>query len=235
MLHVTKLKPLLGPSTKDVLDVYVSPYDDRTFHYRENCKLHNLVKRHEEALETELVKRLDPDITDEDLELVVKKKRLQSRFWNRPVEKKVLDDQLEDLRRKRRIEEVEKDDSAEDVDEKINEFEVGDRPATNKGELFQRDLMSRPTLKWPENYDDLAPITLPPPVKRPAHRGWTHSDDTDSWYFEARTKGSYDDYNDFTKDLLEKKAICPRLWSTVFPLTERRDRDRELTCDRLTF
>ena len=46
----------------------------------------------------DLVKRLDPDITDEDLELVVKKKRLQSRFWNRPVEKKVLDDQLEDLR-----------------------------------------------------------------------------------------------------------------------------------------
>ena len=80
-----------------------------------------------------------------------------------------------DCRRKRRIVEVEKDDSAEDVDEKTNEFEVGDRPATNKGELFQRDLMSRPTLKWPENYDDLAPITLPPPVKRPAHRGWTHS------------------------------------------------------------
>ena len=81
-----------------------------------------------------------------------------------------------DCRRKRRIEEVEKDDSAaEDVDEKINELEVGDKTATNKGELFQRDLMSRPTLKWPENYDDLAPIALPPPVKRPAHRGWTHS------------------------------------------------------------
>ena len=52
----------------------------------------------ESVTRPDLVKRLDPDITDEDLELVVKKKRLQSRFWNRPVDKKVLDDQLEDLR-----------------------------------------------------------------------------------------------------------------------------------------
>ena len=33
MLHVNKLRPLLGPSTKDVLDVYVSPYDDRQMTY----------------------------------------------------------------------------------------------------------------------------------------------------------------------------------------------------------
>ena len=83
LLHVRALSAG-EPSAKDVLDVYVSPYDDRTFRFRDNCKLHNEVKRLEEAAELQLAKRAVPDATESALEKAVKKKRIEFRFWDRP-------------------------------------------------------------------------------------------------------------------------------------------------------
>ena len=86
---------------------------------------------------------------------------------------------------------------------------------SNEGKLW------KPTLRWPENYDDLPPIERPKPQKQPLYHGWTHSDQVDSWYLESHTPGSHDHYNQFYENLYGKKAICPRLWDTVFPETER--------------
>ena len=79
----------------------------------------------------------------------------------------------------------------------------------------------KPTLRWPENYDDLPPIERTKPTKKPAYYGWNHSNDADSWYLESNTPGSHEQYNCFYKNLYGKKATCPRLWDTVFPETER--------------
>ena len=79
----------------------------------------------------------------------------------------------------------------------------------------------KPRLRWPENYDDLPPIERPKPPRRPTYYGWTHSDEVDSWYLEDHTPGSHEQYSRFYENLYGKKAICPRLWDTVFPETER--------------
>jgi len=217
LLHAAGLSP--GPSVKDALAVYVSPYDDRTFHFRDNCKLHNRVKRLEEASEMELFKRVAPDSSEDRLEKAVKKKRVEFRFWDRPDDEDIVQHELDNLRRDRLM------DAKKGGAEADTEVRSRESVSDEKQEAiprFEPDLMSRPTLKWPRNYDDLPPVRQPrAAASGPSHRGWTHSDDADSWYLESHTRGIHDEYNEFTRDLFGERAVCPRLWSTVFPETER--------------
>jgi len=205
LLHVKALSG--GPSAKDVLDVYVSPYDDRTFRFRENCKLHNRVKRMEEVAEMELARRAGA--SGSALEKAVKKKRVEFRFWDRPVDQDLAELELEDIRRKRQLEDPKK---AIDVPEKVEQEEAKECSPDHGPKADDK--------KWPANYDDLPVVQVPirNANKNPSYRGWTHSDDADSWYLEARTEGSHDSYTQFTQDLLAKRVICPKLWPMVFPM-----------------
>lgn len=56
--HVRKLSPLYGPPAHVVLQTSRSPHDDRTFHFRQNLKLHNRVKRFQKELEDQVQDRL---------------------------------------------------------------------------------------------------------------------------------------------------------------------------------
>ena len=228
LAHVKKLSPLIGPSTEHALAKYTSPYDDRTFHFRDNLKLHNRVKRFEEAQEIEVFKRLNmdnKDVSEKEIELAVKKKRVDYRFIKKP--EKTLEEELADLKKKRRSQLMADagttaNDNVDDSEE--DEPEDGNTEEPNKFTIDVEDpdfSLGRPLLKWPENYDDLEPILRPQKPQRPVYRGWTHSDNADSWFLESHTPDLHSEYNSFTKDLYGKKAICPRLWKTVFPESER--------------
>ena len=180
-----------------------------------------------------VMKRLNannPNFAPEDLEWEVKKKNVKSRFLKKP--EKTLEDELQELRNERRkqglinasVHEVDTSTAKERrPTEKVDKREYMNNALTNKtmNSDSAGSMMWKPALKWPENYDDLPPIERPKPAQRPLYYGWTHSDDVDSWYLESHTPGSHDTYNRFYENLYGKRAICPKLWDTVFPETER--------------
>ncbi|TRY63885.1 hypothetical protein TCAL_15241 [Tigriopus californicus] len=45
---------------------------------------------------------------------------------------------------------------------------------------------------------------------RPKHRGWTHGDDSESWFLEAKTRGAHDDYMDFYQDRMDCHLRTPQ-------------------------
>ena len=223
---------MCGAAAEEALKIYQSPYDDRTFHFRENLKLHNRVKRFEEAEEMQVLKRLNinnPNFTAEDLDLEVKKKQTVYRFLKKP--EKTLEDELEELRNERRkqrmLNAVANLNGGTKEGTPIKQKNIGEAEQANiekdKNNMLDEgsSTMWKPTLRWPENYDDLPPIERTKPTKKPAYYGWTHSNGADSWYLESNTPGSHEQYNCFYKNLYGKKATCPRLWDTVFPETER--------------
>ena len=233
MKHVDEYSPLCGPAAEEAMRIYRSPYDDRTLHFRQNLKLHNKVKRFEEHEEMLVMNRLianHPNKDPEDLGVEMKKKNVGSRFLKKP--EKTLEDELQELRNERRKQGM--INAAVDV-EHISSFEDDDFMKTENSEKIENigefsknidsspsgSIAGKPNLKWPENYDDLPPIERRKPVKQPLYYGWTHSDDVDSWFLERHTPGSHESYNRFYENLYGKKAICPRLWDTVFPETER--------------
>ena len=233
MKHVSEFSPLCGPAADDILKNYRSPYDESTFHFRQNLKLHNKVKRFEEHEKMLVMKRfLDnhPNESAEDPGVELKKRNVSSRFLKKP--EKTLEDELQELRNERRKQEMinagtemgdfsslngneprkeKSSEDKEDFNKRSNDVEMS--LATSK--------MWKPTLKWPENYDNLPPIERPKSQRRPLYYGWTHSDEVDSWYLESHTSGSHEPYSRFYENLHSKRAICPRLWDTVFPETER--------------
>ena len=233
MKHVDEYSPLCGPAAEEALKIYRSPYDERTFHFRQNLKLHNQVKRFEEHEEMLVMKRLNanhPNSETGDIKEELKKRNVGSRFLKK--NEKTLEDELQELRNERRKQgmihaTVEVGDISptkkchpkkkEDCDEEIDVNETKE----DSDVLPSFSKTWRPALKWPENYDDLPPIERPTPAKSPLYHGWTHSDEVDSWYLESHTPGSHDHYNSFYENLYGKKAICPRLWDSVFPETER--------------
>ena len=233
MKHVDEYSPLCGPAAEEALKLYRSSYDERTFHFRQNLKLHNKVKRFEEHEEMLVMKRLianHPPETSEDLGVELKKKNVGSRFLKKP--EKTLEDELQELRNERRKQGMinaatdANDISCSKEDKHFKKERCEENEDIDKNDM-DIDMKTsgfipwKPTLKWPENYDDLPPIQIHKPVKRPFYYGWTHSDEVDSWYLESNTPGSHKNYNRFYENLYGKKAICPRLWDTVYPETER--------------
>ena len=230
MKHVDEYSPLCGPAAGEALKQYRSPYDERTFHFRQNLKLHNQVKRFEEHEEMLVMKRFmasHPDEKPEDLGINLKTKNVGSRFLKK--EEKTLEEELQELRNERRKQEMinatgkPNKDTNTNIDKTMIKKGQKDEKEEEENDPKESDdgKMWRPTLRWPENYDDLPPIERPKPQKQPLYHGWTHSDQVDSWYLESHTPGSHDHYNQFYENLYGKKAICPRLWDTVFPETER--------------
>jgi hypothetical protein len=233
MKHVDEYSPLCGPAAEEALKIYRSPYDERTFHFRQNLKLHNKVKRFEEHEEKLVMKRLitnHPLETLENLGVELKKKNVGSRFLKNT--EKTLEDELQELRNERRKQVT--INAAADANEiscskkdKSVKKETSEENEDIDKKSMDRDTRTsgfspwKPSLRWPENYDDLPPIERPKPVKRPLYYGWTHSDEVDSWYLESHTPGSHNHYSRFYENLYGKKAIFPRLWDSVFPETER--------------
>ena len=83
MKHVDEYSPLCGPAAEEALKQYRSPYDERTFHFRQNLKLHKQVKRFEEHEEMLVMKRLmasHPDKNPEDLGIDMKTKNVGARM-----------------------------------------------------------------------------------------------------------------------------------------------------------
>ena len=234
MKHVDEYSPLCGPRAEEALQIYRSPYDERTFHYRQNVKLHNKVKRFEEHEKMQLTKRLLMNSeSKEDSEMLrkeIKQKNIGSRFLKSP--ESTLEEELQELRNERRKQlminaaadvsgpEEGREDIKEGIKEEPKETDYMQEGA-DLDSNYSLGKVWKPSLKWPENYDDLPPIERPKSVKRPTYYGWTHSDEVDSWYLESHTKGSHDQYNRFYENLYGKKAICPHLWDKVFPETDR--------------
>ena len=107
MKHVDEYSPLCGPAAGEALKQYRSPYDERTFHFRQNLKLHNQVKRFEEHEEMLVMKRFmasHPDEKPEDLGINLKTKNVGSRFLKK--EEKTLEEELQELRNERRKQEM---------------------------------------------------------------------------------------------------------------------------------
>ena len=107
MKHVDEYSPLCGPAAEEALKQYRSPYDERTFHFRQNLKLHNQVKRFEEHEEMLVMKRLmasHPDEKPEDLGIDLKTKNVGSRFLKK--QEKTLEEELQELKNERRKQEL---------------------------------------------------------------------------------------------------------------------------------
>lgn len=59
-------------------------------------------------------------------------------------------------------------------------------------------------------YDFLGQEDTPQVRSRPKHRGWTHGDDSESWFLEAKTRGPHDDYMDFYENRMNSQLRTPR-------------------------
>jgi len=209
MHHYKYLAPLYG--RKIEFKEYTCPHDNWLFNYSENLKLHNKVFQFEQAEAT----------------LVEQRVNLNNPDWKHPSqrnEQRYLEDEAEPLPRPgvkrsrflvkeppvvqlaadRRRQEAAQAQEAELVP-------VVSRPST------QPVMTHKPANKYDFPYDPdmLEPLPAPKPKKNPEYFGWSHSDDADSWFLEAKTPSVHQLYEDFYDESIKKKVICPKLYSTA--------------------
>lgn len=130
---------------------------------------------------------------------LMKERGLESSFKDQMKKKRALED----------ITENEKDsaskhnDDIESVDEETKEKEK------------ERNRHGVTMTNWPNDPDDLEPLSRPPPKNIPEYYGWTHSDNADSWFLEAHTPSIHEAYEDFYGEAMRKTVICPKFYSCV--------------------
>jgi len=207
--HYKNLAPLYGKKIE--FKEYKCPHDGWLYNFPENLKLHNKISHFELAEASEIEHRLNVDNSDWEHPSERKMERYtvntgdtapkpgvkKSRFLKieppMPSKPKKVDDEEEEMLETRR--------------KKIAEKE-------NKG--LERHFYE-PTHKYdyPHDPEMLAPLPRPKTKKVPEYYGWTHSEDADSWFLEAHTPSKHQYYEDFYTQALEKRVICPKLYSTA--------------------
>jgi len=213
MYHYENLYPLYPKSVE--FKQYICPHDNWLFNQSDNLKLHNKVCKFEQAVATEIEKRVNLDNPD----------------WVHPTTRN--DARYEEdeegqlptpgikksrfLRREKKVElsykdqEPVKKETKTKIEEKKEEPVVEARPKKET----QKDRHGRTIVEFPYDPADLEPFTRPEPKNVPAYYGWTHSDKADSWFLEAHTPSIYEPFEAFYDEALKKKVICPKFYSCV--------------------
>lgn len=218
--HYKTLAPLYGRSVD--FNQYICPHDNWLFNHTENLKLHNKVCKFEQAVATEIEKRVNLDNPD----WVHPTTRNDARYEEdeegqlpRPGVKK-----SRFLKKERNIELSYKDQRTKNSKENKPLTTVRNKD-TPKQDTIVEEIPSKKESKknrhgvtivdFPFDPQDLEPIPRPKPKNVPRYYGWTHSDEADSWFLEAHTPSLHEAYEDFYDEALKKKVICPKFYSCV--------------------
>jgi len=213
MYHYKNLAPLYGKSVE--FKQYICPHDNWLFNHSENLKLHNKVCRFEQAVATEIEKRVNLDNPDwvhpttrNDARYEVEEAGQEpapgvkkSRFLRK--EKKIELSFKDQAPVQKEIVEKKEEKNEEPLEEEIPKKEV------------QKNSRGLTIVEFPHDPADLKPFPRPPPKNVPAYYGWTHSNEADSWFLEAHTPSIHESYEAFYDEALKKRVICPKFYSCV--------------------
>ena len=68
----------------------------------------------------------------------------------------------------------------------------------------------------PENYDDLLALHEPVEKKlKASHSGWTHSEESETWFLDDKTPSIHDEWADFYADCYKGKIVIPKFYPQV--------------------
>lgn len=226
MYHYKNLYPMYDKKVD--FDQYTSVHDDLVFTQPRNLKLHNKVCHFEQAVATEVERRVNLDNPDwvhpsyrrderyleDDTEVEssanVKKSRFlkKARNWKPELSYKEEAETplcvVAPIRRRRK--------GAKELPEWKDEREA---VVTDKKPEVEKNRHGITVVHWPHDTDDLPPLPAPPVKNIPEHMGWTHSNNADSWFLEAHTPSIHEDYEAFYDEALKKKVICPKFYSCI--------------------
>jgi len=200
--HYKNLAPLFGKKIE--FQEHVCPHDGWLYYEPGNLKLHNKVFKFEQAEATFVENRVNVDNPD----------------WKPPCERRMTKyNEVEDgqevkgVKRsrflKREIKPIQTSRKGREEEEVQVVKKEKPLPAPQQYHLPQHKY------DYPYDPDMLAPMPRPQPKKNPEYLGWTHSEDVDSWFLEAKTASQYDHYEKFYNEALKKRVICPKLYSSV--------------------
>jgi hypothetical protein len=200
MYHYKNLAPLYGKKIE--FKEYISPHDGWLFSFPQNLKLHHKISQFERTEATHIEHRVN----------------LDNPSWIPPCERNMerytVKEQVEttNIKKSRFL----KKEVKTSIKPQEKEEEKEEKEQTKKKEIRPMEkIYYKKTDKydWPHDPDMLEPMPAPKQKNIPKYYGWTHSEDADSWYLEAQTPSLHDPYADFYADALNKKVICPKLYS----------------------
>lgn len=213
MYHYKNLAPLYGKTVE--FKQYVCPHDNWLFNQSDNLKLHNKVCKFEQAVATEIEKRVNLDNPDWVHPTTRNDARYEEDEEGQQPAPGVKKSRF--LRRERKVElsykdqESTKQEIKPKVEVKKQETVIEEKPKKET----KKDRHGVTIVEFPYDPADLEPIPRPKPKNVPAYYGWTHSDQADSWFLEAHTPSLHEPFEAFYDEALKKKVICPKFYSCV--------------------
>jgi len=220
MYHYKNLAPLYGKSVE--FKEYVCPHDNWLFNQSDNLKLHNKVCKFEQAVATEIEKRVNLDNPDWVHPTTRKDARYEEDEEGQEPTPGVKKSRF--LRRERKIELSYKDQDPASSKEIKPKMEFKKRETPKEEPVVEDKAAKKETAKdrrgmtivnFPFDPEDLDPIPRPKPKNVPDYHGWTHSDEADSWFLEAHTPSLHEPFENFYDEALKKKVICPKFYACV--------------------
>jgi len=217
--HYKNLAPLYGKPVD--FKQYVCPHDDWLFNYRENLKLHNKVCKFEQAVATEVEKRVNLDNPDWVHPTTRNDARYEVDEEGNSVDPSVKKSRF--LRREKKVELSYKDQKSAASNEYNQKYQSKKKDEIKDEEIIEhknekkkeKDRHGVTIVEFPYDPEDLEPLPRPKPKAVPEYYGWTHSDEADSWFLEAHTPSLHEPFEAFYDEALKKKVICPKFYSCV--------------------
>jgi len=217
LYHYKHLYPLYGKPVE--FKQFISVHDSWLFNFPENLKLHNQVCKFEQALATEVEKRVNIDNPD----WVHPTTRNDARYYEdeegEPPVPGVKKSRF--LKKSAAVALSYKDEASPALEPRLEKKRTALRnePVVEKTEkpvkTPEKNSRGLTVLEFPNDPDDLPPLPRPKAKNTPDYYGWSHSDEADSWYLEAHTPSIHEPYENFYDEALKKKVICPKFYSCV--------------------